>query len=344
MKTYLPLANPPRRSAIKALGLSTVAATFAGTGLLTLTGTNADAAETYPSRSVLMVVPFAAGGGTDIEARVTAQELGKALGETFIIENRPGAGGNIGAQYVGRQRGDGYTLLFGSTGTHVANQYLYKHLPFDPVKDFVPVTLIAIFDNVVVVPEKSPFKTFKEMVAFAKANPGKLSYGIGTIGSSSYLAAETLKHAAGIQATAIPYNGSGQAMTDLLSGRLDFMIDLVGTQFPNIKAGKLRPIATTGDKRNENTPDIPTVAELGYPGYNAIGIIALFAPAGTPQAIVDKLYKTIDTIFRAPSFQKTMEGRGFEFVSMEPGKLAAFLVEERQKYSTVIERANIHLD
>lgn len=304
----------------------------------------AHAASDYPSRPINLVVPFPPGGPTDAMARRLAEGLGKQLNQNILVENRAGAGGNIGAQYVAHQPADGYTLLFGSTGTHIANQYLYTHLPYDPVKDFVPVTMIAIFDNVLVVPENSPFHTFKELVDYAKKNPGKLTYGIGTIGSSSYLAAETLKFAAGIEATAIPYNGSGQAMTDLLGGRLDFMIDLVGTQFPNIKAGKLRPIATTGKTRNANTPDIPTVEESGYPGYNAIGIIGLFAPAGTPPAVVDKLYQNIKTIYDAPAFKQSMEGRGFEFVTMAPDKFAGFLVEEREKYSAAIKRANIHLD
>jgi tripartite-type tricarboxylate transporter receptor subunit TctC len=343
MKTP-PAHDPARRHAVQALGRTSFALALGSSGLLAALPAWADDAADYPSRPVHMIVPFAAGGGTDIQARVTAEKLGAALGQTFIIDNRAGAGGNIGAAYVAHQKPDGYTLLFGSTGTHIANQYLYNHLPFDPVKDFVPVTMIAIFDNVLVVPDNSPFHTFKELVDYAKKNPGKLTYGIGTIGSSSYLAAETLKHVAGFEAASVPYNGSGQAMTDLLGGRLDFMIDLVGTQFPNIKAGKLRPIATTGETRNANTPDVPTVAESGYPGYNAIGIIGLFAPAGTPPAIVDKLYKNIDAIYNAPGFKKSMEGRGFEFVSMAPDKFGAFLIEEREKYSAAIKRANIHLD
>lgn len=344
MKTHHPGINPARRSAIKKIGLSAMALAAGGAGVFASDASAAESAEAYPSRTVRMIVPFAPGGGTDIEARITAEKLSLALHQSFIVENRAGAGGNIGAEYVAHQRGDGYTLLFGSTGTHIVNQFLYSHLPFDPVKEFVPVSLIAIFDNVIVVPEKSPFQSFGELIDYAKKHPGKLSYGIGTIGSSSFLAGELLKYVAGIQITAVPYNGAGPATTDLLGGRLDFMIDLVGTQLPNIRAGKLRPLATTGKTRNANTPKVPTVAELGYPDYSAIGIIGLFAPAGTPQPIVDKLYQSLDAAYHAPGFQQSMATRGFDFSSMAPDKFAAFLVEERKKYAGVIKRANIHLD
>jgi tripartite-type tricarboxylate transporter receptor subunit TctC len=347
MTTNIDYANPARRSATKTLGVLAAVLATCGAGLLSGTAGAAGVTEpiaSYPSKSVRLIVPFAAGGGTDIQARITAQEIGKLLGQSFIVENRPGAGGNIGAQFVASQPGDGYTLLVGSTGTHVANQYLYSKLPFDPVKDFIPISTIAVFDNAVVVPENSPFKTLKELIDYAKKNPGKLSYGITTVGSSSHLAVEKLKHDTGFDAVAVPYNGAGQATTDLLGGRLDFMLDLVSTQYGSIKAGKVRAIATTALKRNPTTPDVPTVGESGYPEFSAVGFTALFAPAGTPAPVIQKIYQAMDKAYHAPGFQESMQGRGFEFVTMEPAKFAEFLVNERAKYSKVIRDANIKLD
>jgi tripartite-type tricarboxylate transporter receptor subunit TctC len=298
----------------------------------------------YPSRPIRLIVPFAAGGGTDIQARIVAQEVGKVLGQSVVVENRPGAGGSIGAAFVATARPDGYTLLVGSTGTHSANQYLYSKLPYDPVKDFRPISLLATFDNVVVVPESSGIRSLHELIAAARKNPGKLNYGVTTIGSSSHLAVEKFKRDAGIQANAVPYNGAGQATTDLLAGRLDFMLDLVGTQYGNIQAGKVRPIATTALKRNPVLPDVPTIAESGYPGFSAVGWIGLFGPAAMPPEAVDTLYKAIEKVYATPGFQETMRARSFDATNMPPKQYAEFLDNERQKWGAVVRESNIKLD
>jgi len=320
-----------------------LAAGAASAVLLTAPGLSA-AADSYPDHAIRLIVPFAAGGGTDIMARIIAQDVGKELGQTIVVENRPGAGGGIGAAFVGQAKPDGYTLLVGSTGTHGANQFLYSKLPYDPVKDFTPISVLATFDNVVVVPESSKVHTLKELVDLAKKNPGKLNYGVTTVGSSSHLAVEKFKRDAGIEAGAVPYNGAGQASTDLLAGRLDFMLDLVGTQQGNIKAGKVRPIATTDSKRNALLPDVPTIAESGYPGFNAVGWIGLFGPANLPPAVVDKLYKAIDKVYNSPDFQATMRSRSFDIAHMPPAEFTKFLAGERDKWGTVVREANIKLD
>lgn len=298
----------------------------------------------YPERPIRAIVPFAAGGGTDIMARFIFEDVAKELGQPIVVENRPGAGGNIGASAVAQSAPDGYTLLVGSTGTHGANQFLYSKLPFDPVADFTPITVLVTFDNVVVVPAQSPFQTLKELIDAAKQSPGKLTYGVTTIGSSSHLAVEKFRRDAGIEAVSIPYNGAGQASADLLAGRLDFMLDLVGTQLPNIKAGKLRPLATTNEQRNVVLPDVPTIAESGYPGFSAVGWIGLFGPAGMPQEAVDKLYQAIAKVYASPAFQEKMRARSFDIAHLPPAEFAKFLERERNKWGAVIREANIKLD
>ncbi|ALM86490.1 tripartite tricarboxylate transporter substrate binding protein [Bordetella sp. N] len=316
---------------------ATAAALLTGPGL-------ASAADRYPDHAIRLIVPFAAGGGTDIMARIIAQDVGKELGQTIVVENRPGAGGGIGAAFVGQAKPDGYTLLIGSTGTHGANQFLYSKLPYDPVKDFTPISVLATFDNVLVVPESSKVHTLKDLIDTAKKNPGKLNYGVTTVGSSSHLAVEKFKRDAGIEAGAVPYNGAGQATTDLLAGRLDFMLDLLGTQQGNIKSGKVRPIATSDTKRNALLPDVPTIAESGYPGFSAVGWIGLFGPANLPPAVVDTLYKAIDKVYSSPDFQATMRARSFDIDHMPPAEFTKFLAGERTKWGTVVREANIKLD
>lgn len=331
------------RFTIKSRILGFIAASASIVAMLSAPGLSA-AADSYPSHSIRLIVPFAAGGGTDIMARIVAQYMGKELGQAIVVENHPGAGGNIGSAYVAQSKPDGYTLLIGSTGTHGANQFLYSKLPYDPVKDFTPISVLNTFDNVVVVPESSKIHTLKDLVDIAKKHPGKLNYGVTTVGSSSHLAVEKFKRDAGIQANAIPYNGSGQATTDLLAGRLDFMLDLVGTQLGNIKSGKVRPIATTDLKRNAAFPNVPTIAESGYPGFSAVGWIGLFGPAHLPPAVVDRLYKAIDKVYASPDFQATMRARSFDIAHMPPAEFVKFLAAEREKWGTVVREAHIKLD
>jgi len=318
------------------------AASTAAAALLAAPGLSA--AADYPSQPIRVIVPFAAGGGTDIMARLISQEVGKELGQPMVVENRPGAGGAIGASFVAKAQPDGYTLLVGSTGTHGANEFLYSKLPYDPVADFSPISVLVTFDNVVVVPEASKVRTLKELIDTAKAQPGRLNYGVTTVGSSSHLAVEKFRHDAGIEASPIPYNGAGQATNDLLAGRLDFMLDLVGTQQANIEAGKLRPLATTNLQRNPVLPNVPTIAESGYPGFSAVGWVGLFGPAGMPQAAVDRLYQAIDKVYSSPEFQAAMRARSFDIAHMPPAEFSKFLAGEREKWGAVVRDANIKLD
>jgi tripartite-type tricarboxylate transporter receptor subunit TctC len=337
-------AAEPSRNIMFASTMRVIGAILAALAIVLPNAAAAQPGDAYPSRPVTLVVTFAAGGGTDIQARIIARALEPVLGQPVIVENRPGAGGSIGTQAVATAKPDGYTLLVGSTGTHAANQYLYAKLPYDPVKDFAPVTVLATFNNVVVVPASSPIKSLQELIAAAKKNPGKLNYGITTVGSSSHLAVEKFKHDAGLDIVGVPYNGAGLATTDLLGGRLDFMLDLVGTQFENISAGKLRPLATTALARSPVLVGVPTIAESGFPGFSAIGWVGLFAPAATPPAIVNKLAAAVKKAYESPELQASMRSRGFDLATMTPQEYTKFLEEERVKWSAVIRDAQIKLE
>lgn len=337
-------ASTARRLALRKLTVSIVCMLSASIGLVPTGATAQESAGQYPSKPIQLIIPFAAGGGTDIQGRIVAQEISKILGQPVVVENRAGAGGGIGAKYVAGAAPDGYTLLVGSTGTHTANEFLYSKLPYDSVKDFTPITLLATFDNAVFVPSASPIRTLKDLIDAAKKNPGKLNYGVTTVGSSSHLAVEKLRRDAGIDAVPVPYNGAGQAMVDLLGGRLDFILDLVGTQSGNLEAGKVRALASTALTRNPVLKNVPTVAESGYPGFSAVGWIGLFAPAGTPPAAVEKIYFAVNKAFQSPELQASMRARGFDIAAVEPKEFTKFLAEERAKWSTVIREAHIKLD
>jgi len=334
----------PRRRAVRILAVATAALALTGGDGAIRAAAAAESPSQYPSRTIQLIVPFAAAGGTDIQARMVAQAMGKILGQTIVVENRPGAGGSIGARSVASAAPDGYTLLVGSTGTHTANEFLYSKLPYDSVKDFTPITLLATFDNALFVPASSQIKSLAELIDFAKKNPGKLTYGVTTIGSSSHLAVEKFKRDAGIDAVGVPYNGAGLAMADLLGGRLDFMLDLVGTQHGNIESGKVRAIATTAAQRNAVLKGVPTVADSGYPGFSAIGWIGLFAPANTPPEIAQKVHAAVDRAYRTPELQSAMRTRGFDIAAMPPQEFGKFLAEQRAKWGTVIREAKIKLD
>lgn len=299
----------------------------------------------YPSKPIRLIVPFTPGGGADIQGRIIAKELGRLLGQSVIVENRPGANGGIGAKIVASAEPDGYTLLVGSTGTHSTNEFLYsKKQPYDSVKDFAPISLISTFDNGIIVPANSPIKTLADIVAAAKKAPGKQMYGVTVLGAASHLAVEMFKRDADIDVTAVPYSGSSPATIDLLGGRLDFMSDVLATQHANITSGKVRLIVTTDQKRSPVFPDTPTIAELGYPGFTAVGWLGLFAPAGTPPSIVEKLSRTLKKVYESPEIAQMMTARGFDAVAMSPEEFTQFLAKEREKWSKVIREAGLKLD
>jgi tripartite-type tricarboxylate transporter receptor subunit TctC len=237
----------------------------------------AQAQAAFPARALTIVVPFSAGGTTDILARVVGQYLSKDLGQPVIIDNRPGAGGNIGAQMVARAAPDGYTLLMGTVGTHAINQSLYKKMPFDPIKDFQPLTRVALVPNLLVAHPSQPYKTVKELIAYAKANPGKVNFASSGSGTSIHLSAEMFNQMAGVDMQHIPYKGSAPALNDLLGGQTAIMFDNMPSVIGHVRAGKLRPIAVTTPQRSRALPDVPTIAESGVPGYSATSWFGLLA-------------------------------------------------------------------
>lgn len=301
-------------------------------------------ADNYPSKPIKMIVPFPAGGTTDILARIVGQELTKAWGQQVIIENRPGAGGNIGADVVAKSAPDGYTLLMGTVGTHGINVSLYKKMPYDAVKDFAPVTLVAAVPNLLVVHPSVPAKSVKELIDYAKKNPGKLSFASSGNGTSIHLSGELFKSMTGVEMTHVPYKGSAPAITDLLGGQVDLMFDNMPSILPHVKNGKLRALAVTTATRSPAIPEIPTIAESGLPGYEASSWFGILAPAGTPQPIVTKLNKEIVRILHAPEIKERLSGQGAEPVGDTPEEFSAHIKSEIVKWAKVVKASGAHVD
>ncbi|WP_423195509.1 MULTISPECIES: Bug family tripartite tricarboxylate transporter substrate binding protein [unclassified Cupriavidus] len=298
----------------------------------------------YPSKPITLIVPFSAGGTTDILARIVGLELGKALGQPVVIDNRPGAGGNIGASLAAKAPADGYTLFMGTIGTHSINQSLYSKLPFDPVKDFAPITRIAMVPNVVVVNPKVPVHNIKELISYVKANPDKLSFGSSGSGSSIHLSGELFNMMTGLHIQHIPYKGSAPAVNDLLGNQIGLMFDNLPSSYPHVKAGKLRAIAVTSAKRSPALPDVPTVAEAGVPGYEATSWFALYTVGGTPQPIVDRLNAEVVKILGMPDVKKKLAEQGAEANPEKPAQLAAFMKTEAAKWAKVVKASGATVD
>lgn len=317
---------------------------WAGSLALAASMSCAAAAADYPSRPVTIVVPLAAGGGTDIIARAVAQELQKELGQPFIIENRAGAGGTIGTTYAGKQSPDGYTLAVGSTGTHLNNELLYEDLPYKPFEDFKAVTVLCLFNNALIVPADSPFKTVDDLIAAARKDPGGLNYGIAAIGASSHLAGELFKREANVDITGVAYSGSAAATSDLVSGRIDMMFDSILSHLANIQGGNLRALATLSEQRSPALPDVPTLAETALPGFQAVGWVALFAPRDTPDDIVKKVADAVNAIYARGELPKRFSSQGIELIQQTPQEFDAFWRAERSKWSRLIKEANIRIE
>lgn len=300
----------------------------------------AAASSAYPSKPVRIIVPFSAGGTTDILARTFARKLGDAWGQSVVVENRVGAGGNIGAADVARSSPDGYTLLL--TGpNHSINPSLYQNLSYDPEKDFVPITLLAVLPNILAVNPSVPAKNLKELIAYAKNNPGKLSYASAGVGTASHIAGEYFKSVADVDVLHVPYKGSSPALSDLVAGQVDYTFDYLPSALPFVRSGKLRALAVTGLKRSSSAPDLPTAIEAGLPNFSVMTWFGVYAPAGTPGDIVKSIRDTIAAAAQDPGVIETMGGRGAELIASSPEELGKFLHEEIERWSKLIKEANI---
>jgi tripartite-type tricarboxylate transporter receptor subunit TctC len=305
---------------------------------LTLAATGASA-QSYPSKPITIVVPFAAGSGTDSIARIIGQYLQNALNQSVVIENKVGASGVLAATYVARAAPDGYTLLMATNSTHSANPHLFKSLAYDPVKDFAPVARAGSYVFMLVVNPDVPAKTLPELVAHAKANPGKLTYASGN--TTGIVAGETLKSKAGIDVLHIPYKSTPPALNDVLGGRVSMMFIDLAPGLEHVRAGTLRPLAVTTRERSALLPDLPSLAEAGIPGYDVTSYAALFAPAGTPKEIVDKLNAEIQKIIANPDAKARIAITGFDAFSGPPETLATFVQSELVNWGKLIKDAGI---
>jgi tripartite-type tricarboxylate transporter receptor subunit TctC len=300
-------------------------------------------AQAYPTRPVHIVVAFTAGGTTDILARSIGQQLSERLGQAFVIENKPGAGGNIGTEAVVRSAPDGYTLIIDSVGPIAVNPTLYKGLSYNPLTDLVPIVQIADVPNVLVVHPSLGVKNFAQFIAYAKANPGKLNYSSTGIGTSSHLSGYMLCKRVGIDATHIPYKGA-DALNDLLSGRVQFMFATIPSVIGHIQAGKLVPIAISSAKRSRSLPDVPTVIEGGLVGFEAGSWMGFFAPKGTPEAVTAQLNKTVNEILAVPTIEKQLIREGADPVGGTSAEFGEFVQREYEKWKLIVHEAGATAD
>ncbi len=298
-------------------------------------------AQNYPERPIRLIAPFPAGGLADVLARAVGDDLSKSLGQPVIVENRAGAGGNVGADVVAKAAPDGYTLLMTSAGILSANQFLYAAMPFDPEKDFVPVSNVADMPMMVVVKQDLPAKTLAELVALARANPGKLNFGSPGIGTTGHLGLALLMHAANIKVTHVPYRGAAPAITDLIAGQIDGVVDNPPTVLPHIEGGRLRALAVAAKQRMTLLPDLPTAAEAGVANYEASSWFGVVAPAGTPPAIIARLHKEIAAATQKPAMRERFAKTGARLVGNTPQEFAGQIKADRIMWGEVIRAADI---
>lgn len=302
------------------------------------------AAQDYPSRPVKIVVPYPAGGSNDIIARVLAQKLSERNGQQFVVENRGGAGGNIGAEAVASSEPDGYTLLLSAPGPLTSNAALYKNLPFDPAKAFAPIALIAQVPIVLMVHPSVDAKSLKDLIALAKAKPGTINFGSSGNGSTNHLAGELLKSMTGINIVHVPYKGAAPAMNDLIAGHIPMMFDNMPAVLPQVQGKRVNAIAVAGAKRASAMPDVPTVAESGVPGFDASAWFGLVAPAKTPPAVLKKLESEIAAILKMPDVQKRFTELGAEPGDVFGAAFGKFLADEMTKWTKVIEASGAKVE
>ena len=301
-------------------------------------------AQAYPSKPIRYIVPFPAGGGQDLVVRALAPRMSGALGQTVIVDNRPGAATMVGAELAAKSPPDGYTVFNGSNTTLAINPNLYSKVPYDPIKDFVAVTQIASLPNLLVVHPSLPVRTVKELAALARNRPGQLNYGSSGTGTPAQLAGVMFGDEAHAKLVHVPYRGSSQALTALISGETQMMFGSMTSTLPFVKSGRLRAIAVTGAKRSLAAPDVPTVAEAAFPGFEAVTWYGLFVPAGTPAAIVSKLNAEVVKILRAPDFRDWLVAQGADPVGSTPDELAAFVKTELVKYAKIVKDSGMRPD
>ena len=309
-----------------------------------LSAFTASAADDWPSRPVKIIVPFAPGGSTDVVARILADKLQAELRQPFVVENRAGAGGNIGADVVAKSNPDGYTLLMGTTGVLAINNYLYKDMSFDPQRDFAPVSYTSLITNILVVNANVPAKTVQDLVALAKAKPGELTFASSGAGSSTHLSAELFKSMTGTNILHVPYKGSSQAITDVMAGQVTMLIDNAPSSLPFVQQGKLRALGVTSLKRMPALPDVPTIDESGVKGYESLSWSGIVAPAATPRPIIMKLNAAIEHVLAMPDVKKKFADLGVEPVGGAPENFARHIKAESEKWGRVVKTANITLN
>jgi tripartite-type tricarboxylate transporter receptor subunit TctC len=298
----------------------------------------------WPSKPVTLVVPFPAGGGADVLARTIMPRVARALGQPIVIDNRPGAGGNIGAEFVARAAPDGYTLLYGTNGTHGINPALYRKLGFDPAKDFVPVARLTDIAAVLIVNPKVPAQTTAQLIAYARANPGRLNFASAGNGTTSHLAGEMFKQQAGLFIVHIPYRGGAPAMTDLIGGQVDMMIEVMPNAIPHVRDGRVRGLAVSTPKRFPTAPELPTIAESGLPGFEASAWDGIFAPAGTPPAVVQKINAAVRQALEDPEIAAVLLSRGAVPVPGSPETFARHVAASAERWQAAVRSSGAKVD
>jgi tripartite-type tricarboxylate transporter receptor subunit TctC len=313
----------------------------AALGGMSLLSQLARAADQWPVRPVKLIVPFAAGGTTDILARVVAAKLSEEYGQQFIVENKTGAGGNIAADFVARAEPDGYTFVVGTPGTHAINQFVFKNMTYDQVRDIAPVINIARVPNLCSVTNSLPVKSVAELIAYAKSKPGELLYGTPGLGSTAHVSTELFKSMTGVEMTHVPYKGSAPALTDLIAGRVHLMIDNLPAAQPFAESSSIRPLAVSSAKRWPGLPDLPTIAEAGVPGYEASSWFTIGAPAKTPKEIITKLNASVDKFLKTEDGIARLRKLGAEPAGGSPEEMQSYVLSETEKWGKVAKFAGI---
>jgi tripartite-type tricarboxylate transporter receptor subunit TctC len=317
----------------------------AARGVLALTalicGATLATAQSYPEKPVRIIAPYAAGGSTDSTARLIAQALSQQLGQPFVVENRPGAGGTIGHEAVAKAPADGYTLLFSAAGPLVVSPHTYSKLPYEPIRSFEPIKLIATAPLLLVVNPKVQAASVQDLIKYASSNPGKMTYGSFGNGSAAHLAGEQFKMLAKVDIIHVPYKGSAPALTDLIGGQIDMMFDVLVTALPQVKGGRLRSLAITSAERSPLVPDSPTMQEAGVKGFDAGTWFGVLAPAGTPKNVVDALSRALDATLAKPEFREALAAQGAMVAGGTPQQFGEFFRSEMEKWGVIVRAAKI---